>query len=252
MKMFDLKPDEIHFFYTLIDEIKDTVLLDRYRSVISENEKRKVNRYVFEKDKHSCLVTRALLRFVLSACTCCDPELFEFIENNYGKPDLKPGLVTMPVKFNISHSRNVTACALALGSEIGMDIEDHSRKIDLNIADRFFSKPESEYLRSCPDKDRQEVFFDFWTLKESYIKARGMGLSIGLDKFGFKIDKKNVCINFHESLNASPEQWKFFRFSPVENYKAAISIQSDLKNSFKLHIYRCIPFKEIKKQDERR
>jgi len=251
MKMLDLKPDEIHFFYTLVDEIKDTGLLDRYRSVISENEKIKVNRYVFEKDKHSCLVTRALLRFVLSALTHEEPERFEFIENKYGKPDLKPGLVTMPVKFNLSHSSGVTACALALGSEIGMDIEDYRRKIDLGLADRFFSKPESEYLRSCSDKDRQEVFFDFWTLKESYIKARGMGLSIGLDKFGFEIDKKNIGINFHESLNASPDQWKFFRFSPVENYKAAISIQSGLKNSFKLHIYKCIPFSEIKKQGNR-
>ena len=248
MKMLDLKPDEIHFFYTLVDEIKDTGLLDKYRSVISEDEKRKVNRYVFEKDKHSCLVTRALLRFVLSAFTGCDPERFEFIENKYGKPDLKPGLVTMPVKFNLSHSSNVTACALALGSEIGMDIEDYRRKIDLGLADRFFSKPESEYLRSCSDKDRQEVFFDFWTLKESYIKARGMGLSIGLDKFGFEIDRE-MCIHFDESLNDSPDEWKFFGFSPVENYKAAISIQSALKNSFKLHIYKCIPFSEIKKQE---
>jgi len=248
LNTLDLKPDEIHFFYTLVDEIKDTGLLDRYRSVISEKEKRKVNKYVFEKDKHNSLVTRALLRFVLSACTGHDPERFEFIENKYGKPDLKPGIVTVPVKFNLSHSSGVTACALALNNEIGMDIEDYRRKIDLSLADRFFSRSESEYVKRCPEKDRQEVFFDFWTLKESYIKARGMGLSIGLDKFSFEIDQE-MCIHFDESLNDFSDQWRFFRFSPVENYKAAISIQSALKNSLKLNIFKCIPFGEIKKQD---
>ena len=247
MNTLDLKPDEIHFFYTLVDEIKSNQLLDRYRSVISEKEKTKVGKYVFEKDQHNCLVTRALVRFVLSAYTDQDPESFEFIENRYGKPDLKPGLIKMPVKFNLSHSSGVTACALAIDSEIGMDIENYHRKIDLTIADRFFSKSESEYVKKCPDKDKQEVFFDFWTLKESYIKARGMGLSIDLDKFSFEIDKKNICINFHESLNDSCDQWRFFQFSPVENYKAAISIQSVLKTTYKLHIHECIPFRKIKK-----
>ncbi len=252
MNSFELKPDEIHFFYTLVDEIKDNGLMDRYRAVINENEKRKVDRYIFEKDRHNSLVTRALLRFLLSESTHQDPDSFEFIENEYGKPDLKPGGIKIPLKFNLSHSSGVTACALALGYEIGVDIENYRRKIDLNIADRFFSKPEVEYLSKCPDKDKQTVFFDFWTLKESYIKARGMGLSIGLDKFSFKIGKKNISINFHESLNDYQDQWQFFKFSPIKNFTAAISIQSSLKTPLKLHIHKCTPFcshQEVKQID---
>lgn len=241
-----LEPDEIHFFYTPIDEIKDNRVLDIYRSVISEKEKAKVNRFVFEKDRHNSLVTRALLRFLLSAYTDQNPESLEFIENRYGKPDLKPGLINMSVKFNLSHSSGVTACALAMASQIGMDIENYHRKIDLTIADRYFSESESEYLKKCPDRDKQEVFFDIWTLKESYIKARGMGLSIGLDKFSFTIDGENICVDFDESLDDFCDQWRFFRFSPLENYKAAISIRSALENTYKLRIYKCIPFREIK------
>lgn len=248
MNTLYLKSNEIHFFYTPIDEIKERQLLDRYRSVISEKEKTKVGRYVFEKDQLNCLVTRALVRFVLSAYTQQDPEKFEFIENIYGKPDVKPGLIKVPVKFNLSHSNGVTACAVVLDKEIGLDIEKFNQKIDLTIAHRFFSKSESEYLNKCPDKDKQSVFFDFWTLKESYIKAKGMGLSIGLDKFSFEMDKKNICINFHESQNDSCDQWRFFKFSPVKNYTAAISIQSALKTTYILHIHKCIPFSNIKKQ----
>lgn len=245
----ELKPGEVHFFYSKVDEIKDDALLAEYRNVVSEKEKLKINRYMFDKDKHSSLITRALLRFVLSIYTREDPCNFQFIENSYGKPDLKPGIIDIPVKFNISHSRKVTACALVLGREIGVDIEEYHRKVDLAIADRFFSKSESEYLKACPDKNKKDIFFDFWTLKESYIKARGMGLSIALDKFSFEIDKKNIYINFHESLNDSPDHWSFFKFAPVENYKAAIAIQSPEKSDLKLQIHKCVPFREIKIQN---
>jgi len=241
----ELKSDEIHFFYTRVDEIRNRSLLDRYRSVISEAEKKKVDRYIFEKDQHACLVTRALLRFVLSAYTHEDPESFEFVENDFGKLRLKPGSIDMPINFNLSHSSEMTACALVLDTQIGLDVENYSRKIDLGIADRFFSTFESEHLGNCSEIERQSVFFDFWTLKESYIKARGMGLSIGLDKFGFKMDHSNISIQFHESLNDFPELWQFFKFSPIKNYKAAISVRSCLKIEFKLHLHQCIPFDYI-------
>ena len=239
-----LKPNEIHFFYSLVDEIQDPILLYRYRSIISEAEKIKTDRYVFEKDRHSCLVTRSLVRFVLSACTGMHPAHFEFMENFYGKPALKPGLVPIPVKFNLSHCSGMTACALILNSEIGVDIETQHRKIDLSLADRFFTKYETDYLRKRPVEERQSAFFDIWTLKESYIKAKGMGLSIGLDKFGFKIDQ-GTNIYFDESLNDAPDQWTFFRFSPRENYKAAISVNSATRDIFKLHVHKCTPLVSI-------
>lgn len=242
MTRFALKSNTIHFFYTQVDKIKSKALLDKYNSIINKKEKEKVSRYIFEKDQQNCLVTRALVRFLLSSCTHLHPEEFKFIENKYGKPDLVPGLLDIPVKFNLSHSGGVTACALTLDNDIGLDIENCQRQIDLNIADRFFSASEANYLNQCSQKEKQNVFYDFWTLKESYIKARGEGLSIGLDKFSFKLDKNNISINCHESLNDINDQWQFFQFSLCENFKAAISVRSVLKNQIKLHIHECIPF----------
>ncbi len=246
MNTFALQSNKVLFFYTLVDEIREKKILEQYQSITNTNEKTKISSYIFEKDQHNCLVTRGLVRFVLSACTGLPAGSLDFIENKYGKPALKPGLTTLPLRFNISHSSGMTACAVTLNHDIGIDIEDFHRSIELNIANRFFAQAEAEYIKNLPDKNRQEGFFDLWILKEAYIKARGMGLSISLESFRFEINK-NIRIHFDE-IDDSPDHWQFFRFSPVNDYKAAIAINSPTSNSIELQIYKCIPFHEVKQQ----
>ena len=246
MEHIVLQPDEVHFFYTMADEIQDHLLLEKYHKISSKKEKEKTNRYLFEKDRHNCLVTRGLQRFVLSQCTDIPPESLVFEESCYGKPDIKPGSTNIPVKFNLSHASGLTACAVILNNEIGIDVEDSTRKINLNIADRFFSRQESEYILNMPEHKKKETFFDFWTLKESYIKAKGKGLSIPLAKFSFRINNNKTSIHFDESYNDNSDNFIFFRFPLLKRFKAAITIQAPENLRYKLNIYHCIPFKEIK------
>lgn len=245
LNMMYLLPDDVHFFFTMIEEAGDPDLLARCRLVISEEEKAKADRYLFEKDRRICVVTRALLRFVLSACTGREPESFEFCENAHGKPALKQALVRMPVEFNLSHSGGAAACALTLGRDIGVDIENLERAVDLKVAERFFTRDEAAYVRKMPPESRPAAFFDLWTLKESYIKARGTGLSIGLDQFGFQIDR-GISVRFEPSLNDSPDAWTFFRFSPVRNYRAAVAVRAPAGTACRLRVFQCIPFIEIR------
>jgi 4'-phosphopantetheinyl transferase len=128
-----------------------------------------------------------------------------------------------------------------------MDTEDISRKIDLSVADNFFSKNESDFLNKSPEADRQNLFFDLWTLKEAYIKAKGLGLSIGLDTFSFFLDGDAIDVRFDDSLCDASDQWRFFKFYPVDSYVASIALQTDSKSPCKLHIYKCIPFVSIEK-----
>jgi 4'-phosphopantetheinyl transferase len=240
--------NEIGFFYCRVDTVEDPLLLYRYRSVINEKERVKADRYVFEKDRRNCLVTRALLRFVLSAYTALAPETFEFTQNEYGKPELRPGSVPIPIRFNISHSNKVTACALVLDSDIGIDIEYICREIDLDLANPYFTKSEVNYIYSQPAARRQSAFFDIWTLKESYIKAKGKGLSIDLSSFGFEIGRE-ARLHRDQSrdlrLEHPADQWQFLRFSPIVGYQTAIAVRSSGKNKFALHVYECIPFVKI-------
>lgn len=240
-----LKPGEIHFFYTLVGEVQAPFLLDKYRHISSTQEKLKIDRYLFEKDRHNCLVTRGLVRFVLSQCTQVPPEAFEFEENYHGKPRVKKGVTDIPIRFNLSHTRGLTACAVVLDYEIGIDVEDATRKINMNIADRFFSVQESNCLGRTIEKEKNNVFFDFWTLKESYIKAKGKGLSIPLDKFSFTLSQDSTTISFDDSYDDDPDNFSFFRFPLLKKFKGAITVQAPKTRGFTVNLYHCIPFKEI-------
>jgi len=129
-------------------------------------------------------------------------------------------------------------------------VEDSTRKIDIKIADRFFSKQESEVLGQTMEERKKSVFFDFWTLKESYIKAKGRGLSIPLDKFSFTISRGGTAITFHDGNNDDADGFSFFRFPLLERFKAAITICAPKSLGFNVNIYKCVPFKEIKRQDQ--
>ena len=85
------------------------------------------------------------------------------------------------IHFNISHSGKYVACAVG-NMELGIDIE-HRRKVNLNIAKRYFAKTEYADLLKLPEQERSEYFLQLWTVKESYLKATGTGIADNLSKF---------------------------------------------------------------------
>ena len=92
-----------------------------------------------------------------------------------GRPELRCG----GLYFSISHSENIVACAVS-EKNIGLDVQ-LERKYSPALVVRFFSKPEVDLYSSSTDKD--DVFFRIWSMKESYVKATGKGISYGLNKF---------------------------------------------------------------------
>ena len=245
-----LRPGRILCLYTLTDQLLGSELLGTYREIIPEDEKKKVDRFIFEKDRHTCLVTRALLRYALYACTGRAPEAFAFEQNDYGKPALVPDRAFPDIRFNLSHTSGMTACALSLGTDVGLDVEDTGRRVELSIAKRYFAPQEARFMETCPEADQKERFFEFWTLKESYIKARGMGLSIPLDQFAFDIETSPIHIWMDTALGDSPELWQFFRFSPGPPHTAALSVRKGMAPSFGLDIFECIPFYRIARRHD--
>ena len=91
------------------------------------------------------------------------------------------------LRFNISHTDGLIACAVTIGREVGVDVEHINRHLTHDVADRFFAPREVADLQSLPDEEQQRVFFDYWTLKEAYIKARGFGLALPLGDFAFTL-----------------------------------------------------------------
>ena len=241
----DLTPDRLCLFFAGTDV--DPGSMAQYRSVLSEDERQKADRFRFEKDRRLSVTARALVRYLLSEYTGNPPESFRFRDNRFGKPSLAGSTELPDLRFNLSHSNGMVVCGLAWGRDVGVDVESTEREVELSIARRFFSKAEADFLEGRPDKDKKKCFFDIWTLKEAFIKARGKGLSIPLDAFSFCLTESTPKISLHDpeaAGGAGPDAWQFFRWQPRAGAMAAACIQG----AAPVEVYRffCTPFKEIR------
>jgi 4'-phosphopantetheinyl transferase len=190
--------------------------------VLSEEEQAQQQRFVFDRDRKQYLVSHALIRDVLSRYAGIPPEDWRFDINPYGRPSIASPDEWRGLRFNLSHTRGRAILAMARGVEVGVDVEYVSETRNLtNIGERFFSAREIEQLRVAPS-----LFFDFWTLKEAYIKARGMGLAIPLDSFGFCLtDPRNPQIWFGEMCPDQPENWQFV-LRRGDGYRMALAVKA--------------------------
>lgn len=140
--------------------------------------------------------------------------------NSYGKP----GFVKYPnYQFNISHSGNWVVAAFD-SLPIGIDIEKIAA-INLEVAERFFTKSEINMIHMKTKKDEQiKLFYELWTLKESYVKAVGKGLSIPLDSFAIDITGDRI-INLQQP-NKIPSVWNFKQYDLNSEYALAVCGQN--------------------------
>ena len=206
------------------DEIRDEKLLRAYDELLAEDERKKRDRFRFEKDQHSCLVTRALVRTVLSNYADVTPVAWRFVTNEYGRPEIDEPKDARWLKFNLSH-----------------DVEDRERRGRLlNVADRYFSPSEVEALRALPEGEQLDRFFLYWTLKESYIKARGMGLAIPLSQFSFTI-ASDISIAFDAKLDDDPDRWQFTAMSFGRRHALAASIRRVAADNVQLVLHETVP-----------
>ncbi len=225
----DLPEDEVHLWYLLPDEIEDARLFTAYEALLSPEERARRDRYRFEHSRREMVFTRALVRTTLSLYAPVSPAAWTFRQNEYGRPeidlDIHPGLP--PLRFNLSNTRGLIACVITLDREVGVDVEDTTRPGEtVSIADSFFSSTEVRALRALPEQQRRARFFDYWTLKEAYIKARGMGLALPLDQFSFLLDEAPpIRIAFDPKLADDPSSWQFEQFSLSPDHKTSAAVR---------------------------
>lgn len=203
----------IDIWCAFCDSITDAVLLERYRRLLTDAERSQQARFHFESDRHRYLITRALLRTTLSRYADMAPEDWTFVSNAHGRPAIANAGIT-GLTFNLSHSRKLVVLAVAWHCELGIDTEDLLiRSPPLEIADRFFAPEEVASLRALPEDRRLQRFFQYWTLKESYIKARGRGLSLPLDQFAFHFaDTDQVRLTVQPQLQDAADNWDFWQW----------------------------------------
>jgi 4'-phosphopantetheinyl transferase len=220
-----LAPTEIHLWLAFYDEITDEHLLSEYRTLLNAVEKEQEKRFYFARDRLRYLVTRALVRTVLSRYSSIQPQDWIFSTNTYGCPEIANAEATGAcISFNISHTHSLIVLGVTRHRELGVDVENvQAREALIDIADRYFSPPEVAALNAVPAQQQQYRFFEYWTFKESYIKARRMGLSLPLDKFSFHYrDGQSVEIAIDPGLADDAARWQFWQFQPRAEYLVAL------------------------------
>ena len=120
-----------------------------------------------------------LLSYAVKDSCGIDTSLLHIARGDHGKPYFE----NSSVMFNISHSGDYAAAAVC-SLPVGVDIQIF-RNINERMIEKLCRYEELEYIRSAPDKNK--AFVHLWSLKESYIKATGDGMSFPMDSINFDI-----------------------------------------------------------------
>lgn len=201
-------------------------MLARYERLLTQDERAQWLRFVFEKDRHTYLVSRALLRTVLGDALSIPPEEVRFAKSNKGKPFLDHPEAG-PLSFNLSHCAGMAVLAVTRHGQVGIDVESTTRTAPLSIANHYFTVQETKALMDCAEASRNERFFDLWTLKESYIKATGQGLSTALDSFGFDLSQAGrIDLQGAPHWQDRADRWWLAQWHPSPTHVAALCVET--------------------------
>jgi 4'-phosphopantetheinyl transferase len=218
--------NEAHVWIAYPDAVSPEHLAKNYLHLLDHEERDRYQRFYFDPDRHTYLAAHALLRTALSRYVSCQPEQWRFVRGEHGKPELEPTLGIPPLRFNLSHTKGMVACVIALERDCGVDVECVRPMKDMKgIAEAVFSDSENAYLNSQSEADWPRTFFTFWTLKEAYIKAIGLGLTAPLRKITFNFHNSKVSVaSDDEKLLTS--MYQFHHYQPDSTHHLAVAVTS--------------------------
>ena len=196
---------------------------ERLLALLSQDERDRLHRLRFDADRAAFLVAHGLLRIALSRYAPVSPQQWTFRADPYGLPSIATPASTLC--FSLSHTRGLVACALVHGRSVGVDVEDASRAAPLEVAERYFAAAELGDLRTAPPGERARRFFEYWTLKEAYAKARGLGLALPFDRFEFRREARGTWrIGFAPTPLDDPSDWWFQTWS-TPTHQGAVALR---------------------------
>jgi len=195
----------VHLWLTRLDRATDPGLLQAYRDLLAPAERDRLDAIRLEPRRREYLFTRALVRTVLSRYGASPPAQWRFAQGPHGRPELDPPAA---LQFNISNSPGLVGCAVSRGA-VGLDLEPRNRAGQiLRLAARVLSWEERRALDALPADARADRALSLWTLKEAYLKARGLGISVPLGDITFSLAAPSgVGLALGPSLADDPARW---------------------------------------------
>jgi 4'-phosphopantetheinyl transferase len=228
--------DGIELSVGLLEAIGTDEALEACRTALSAEERHRAGRFVQERHRRLYIFAHGLLRFALSRwAPAVAPADWSFIADRHGRPFVAAPVLAKPLYFSLSHTEGCVACVISAFEAVGVDVECIERRgSPWEIAQHMFAAEEIAALRGLPRSEFLDRFFDYWTLKEAYLKARGLGLRLPLDQFAIRLSGKAIAISFTGEIDDDPRRWHFIRLAPSAQHRLAIADGSGMPGGLPL------------------
>jgi 4'-phosphopantetheinyl transferase len=208
-----LAPGEVHLWHADSGCVTSPEELRACIDLLDESERARMQRLRFDSDRRAYLVAHVLVRSALSVYAAVPARSWRFRRTGRGKPVIAAPTEYRALSFSLSHAPGRVACAIAFDREVGVDIEQSERMFTVaDLTDRYLSRAEAEAVRALAPGAQADRFLAYWTLKEAYLKARGLGLSVPLHALTFHLHgPRGAHLELDPVLEDDPKSWSFLR-----------------------------------------
>ena len=205
----------------------DADVWTRLRDWLQPDERERAEKYKDMEARASFLIGRGMARTMLSEVTGVPPADWRFVEGAHGRPEVASP--DTPYHFNLAHSHGAVACIVGRDREIGVDVEFFDRPAaSQDVAARVCAPDELADINAATDAERQERFLVYWTLKEAYLKARGLGISVHMADVAFSLASGQPQFTPRGSLADADTRWMFRLAQPGAQHLMAVAV--DIRN----------------------
>jgi len=222
-----VRNNEVHVWRAWLDLSPNE--FDRLHRTLAPDELSRAARLRLPEDQKRFVAGRAILRDILARYLKTKGSELRFCYREFGKPDLESEPGAGKLAFNLSHSHGIALYAITRGRDIGIDVEQILPELaDHDTARLFFSPREIATLCGLPVNCRAEAFFECWTRREAYVKARGEGFATGLNGFDVSLGPNQPAAVLRvgeDPLEAS--QWSLHALAPAPDYVGAVAVKGN-------------------------
>jgi len=215
----------IELYFVLLDAYDPSATLDLCEATLSRDETSRAEGFVLECQRRQYIFAHGLLRLALSDCVPeIEPSHWCFAADRYGRSFITAPAMARNAYFSLSHTEGCVACVVSNCESVGVDVERVQERGALwDVVQSAFSADEIKALRGLPPGAFVDRFFDYWTLKEAYLKARGRGFSLALDQFSILMTSDQIALKSTPGMNDDAARWHFTKMSPSANHRLAIA-----------------------------
>ncbi|WP_063794521.1 4'-phosphopantetheinyl transferase superfamily protein [Kitasatospora sp. MBT63] len=249
--------DEVRLWICANDDLGPGMATALAGHWLDEHELATADRFVFERDRRQYLVAHVMVRRLLSLETGVPEALVELRRSDRGRPSLRPpdgGLRCGhgELDFNLSHAHGYNAIVVARGRRVGVDVERFDRvggRALEGIAESF-TPGERRQLAGLPAGGvRDRAVLRLWTLKEAYSKARGLGLGLPFDSFGFVLSGSDRVLAFEPPADDPAGRWSFLALEPEPDLLLSVAVEAGAEPPRAVHLHGGFPWRPAALRD---